>query len=187
MHNCAFFGFINYLCYTLFGDYMIKLDDLYLCDNPDIDEYIEFYNYIKDSLDYKDFLGMFNKSDLINIRDNVGKIWMYKLNKEIICTCMYIDGDIDTVNDFNLDYDYKDICELGQVMVNPKYRGNKLMYQMLQVFNNYCILNNKKYVITTAHPNNIYSINNMLDDNYEFKELFKLKRGDRNLYIKKLK
>ena len=56
----------------------------------------------------------------------------------------------------------------------------------LQVLDNYSINNNYTYALVTIHPDNIYSIKNILKDNFELINTIELKRGTRNIYLKKL-
>jgi L-amino acid N-acyltransferase YncA len=71
------------------------------------------------------------------------------------------------------------------MMVNYKYIGNGLQYQMLEVLDNYFTDNNLKYALGTIHPENSYSINNALKSGYEFSSCKVFPRGIRNVYIKK--
>ena len=48
------------------------------------------------------------------------------------------------------------------------------------------MINNYNYALVTVHPDNIYSINNILKDDFKLISTINLKRGPRNIYIKKL-
>ena len=50
----------------------------------------------------------------------------------------------------------------GPVFVNFDYLGNGLMYQMLLKFDEYLKSIGYKYVMTTVHPDNVFSSNNMI-------------------------
>lgn len=75
---------------------------------------------------------------------------------------------------------------LGPIMVSPDYVGNGLMLKMLKIFNEYCLSINKKYIFTKAHSDNLYSINNMYKDGYEFVEEYESERGMTSVFIKSL-
>lgn len=72
------------------------------------------------------------------------------------------------------------------MFVNPKYVGNKLQYQMLNELDKYSIDKNYNFVVATIHPDNIYSINNFIKDNFKQTSTKEFKRGLRNIYVKKL-
>ena len=90
------------------------------------------------------------------------------------------------MNKFEINLDYKDVVDYGPMFVNPKFVGNKLQYQMLKELDEYCIKLGYKYAAGTIHPDNIYSIRNLLNDNFELIGIKDFTRGKRNIYIKKL-
>lgn len=100
---------------------------------------------------------------------------------------MYINATKDALDKLLLiDYKVNEVGECGAVLVNEKYWGNGLQLQMLDFLENYANKINKKYILTTVHPDNVYSIDNFKNKNYLFKNTFDLHRGKRNLYIKEL-
>ena len=155
-------------------------------ENIDLNKYIEFREYIKTNMTYPEWLGDFSKKDLINLLNNGSKIWIYYLNNEPICSMMLILVNEKDISKFELDLDYREVADYGPMFVNPKYVGHGLQYQMLQTLDNYCISNKYKYAISTIHPDNIYSINNLIKDKFEYKNKKEFKRGTRNIYLKRL-
>ncbi len=111
---------------------------------------------------------------------------MYYLDKEPVCSMMLIPSSEKDISKFELNLDYREVVDYGPMFVNPKYIGHGLQNQMLQVLDEYSINNKYKYAISTIHPDNIYSINNLLKDNFECKNKKQFKRGIRNIYLKKL-
>lgn len=95
---------------------------------------------------------------------------------------MIIPSSEKNLSKFKFDLCYKEVIDYGPMFVNPKYIGNGLQYQMLKAIDNYCQSLGYKYAITTVHPDNIYSINNLIKDNFEHKNTKELKRGIRNIY-----
>lgn len=80
----------------------------------------------------------------------------------------------------------KHYLNYGPMFVNHKFIGNGLQFQMLKKLDEYCMNLGYKYVISTVHPNNIYSVNNLIKDNFELINSKEFKRGIRNIYLKKL-
>lgn len=156
-------------------------------DNINLDEYIEFREKVKKNMEHPEWLGDFSKEDLINLLNNSSKIWIYYLNKEPVCSMMLIPSDEKALSKFELDLYYKEVADYGPMFVNPKFVGNGLQYQMLKVMDKYCVNLGYKYVASTIHPDNIYSINNLVKDSFEYKNTKQFKRGMRNIYLKKLK
>lgn len=165
----------------------MKLKELFcISENINVDEYIEFRECVKEKMIHSEWLGDFSKEDLVNLLNNNSKIWIYYLDKEPVCSMMLIPSDEKALSNFKLDLDYREVADYGPMFVNPKYVGNGLQYQMLQVLDEYCINNKYKYAASTIHPDNVYSINNLVKDGFECKNTKEFKRGIRNIYLKKL-
>lgn len=90
------------------------------------------------------------------------------------------------IKKFNLNLDYKEVVDYGPVFVNPKYIGNNLQLQMLEKINKLSLKKGYKYVVTTVHPENNYSINNLLKSGFVLIGTRKFNRGVRNIYLKEL-
>ncbi len=163
----------------------MKLDQL-KCINEDIkiDEYIKYINSVKESMKYPEWLGDFSKEDLIFLLNNNSKIWMYYLNNEFVCSMMLIPANKKSLTSFGIDLNPKEVIDYGHIFINHKYIGNGLQYQMLQKLDEYCIKSGYKYAISTVHPDNIYSINNLVKDKFINIDSINLKRGKRNIYLK---
>ena len=83
-----------------------------------------------------------------------------------------------------MDLNYREVVDYGPMFVNPKYVGNKLQYQMLQKIDKYSKMLGYKYAVGTIHPDNKYSINNLVKAGFELKGIRTFKRGVRNIYLK---
>lgn len=165
----------------------IKLEDLKLLDNDiDLDEYIEFREYVKSYMEHPEWLGDFTKNQLEEMLKQESKIYVYYKDEEPVCSMMMIPATKKDMDSFNFNLDYNEVMDYGPIMVNPKYVGNNLGYQMLLVENNYSKENGYNYAVATIHPDNIYSINILEKDNFEEKGQKVFKRGIRNIYFKKL-
>jgi len=153
--------------------------------NINIDKYIEFRELVKQNMEYPEWLGDFSKEDLINMLNKDSIIWIYYLNNEPVCSMMLIPSTEKAMKNFELDLDYKEVVDYGPMFVNPKYVGNGLQYQMLKELDDYCLKLGYKYAVGTIHPDNIYSINNLLKDNFKLTGTKEFARGIRNIYLKK--
>ncbi len=165
----------------------MKLEELTcISENIDIDKYIDFREQVKKCMEHPEWLGNFSKEDLIKMLENKSKIWVYYLNNEPVCSMMIIPADEKALLKSELDLNFKEVIDYGPMFVNYKFIGNGLQLQMLKMLDEYCINLGYKYVISTVHPDNIYSINNFVKDNFELVNTKEFKRGIRNIYLKKL-
>lgn len=153
--------------------------------NIDIDEYIEFREMVKQNMEHPEWLGDFSKEDLIKMQNDNSIIWVYYLDNDPVSSMMLIPSTEKTLNKFEIDLDYKEVVDYGPMFVNPKYVGNGLQYQMLKELDNHCIKLGYKYAVGTIHPDNIYSITNLLKDDFKLIGTKEFTRGIRNIYLKK--
>ena len=134
-----------------------------------------------------EWLGDFSKTDLENVLKYSGKIWIYYLKDEPICSMMIIPSDEHALKKFEIDENPENVIDYGPMFVNPKYWGNKLQYQMLRKLDDYCIKLDYKIAIATVHPDNYYSFNNLLKDDFKYTKTKEFSRGIRNIYVKDLR
>ena len=146
----------------------------------------EYREYVKSYMEHPEWLGDFTKEDLEKLLNSGTKIWIYYLDNNFVCSMMTIPSSEKNMIKFELDLDYKKVIDYGPMFVNPKYVGNKLQYQMLNELDKYSIDKNYNFVVATIHPDNIYSINNFIKDNFKQTSTKEFKRGLRNIYVKKL-
>lgn len=165
----------------------LNLDSLKcISENIDLDEYIRFIEYVKKHMEYPEWLGDFKKEDLEFMLHNNTKIWLYFFNDIPVCSMMFIPANKSSLEKFEINLDYNEVADYGPMLVNPDFIGNGLQYQMLKKIDVYSINNNYKYAVSTIHPDNIYSINNLLKDEFKQINQKEFKRGLRNVYIKNL-
>lgn len=165
----------------------MKLNDLnYVNDKIDVDKYIEYRENVKKTMKEPDWLGDFSKDDILYMLDNNSKIWIYFKDEEFICSMMLIPSTKKDLDKFGIDLDFNEVVDYGPMFVNSKYVGNSLQYQMLKELDEYSSNKGYKYAISTVHPNNIYSINNLIKDGFELVGYRIFTRGERNIYYKKL-
>ena len=165
----------------------MKLNEFTIVDtNIDIDKYLYFYNSIIDELFDKTWLGKFDKEKIKDILAEGGKIWIWQnKEKEIVCSIMGINSTQKALEKLGLaNMKSSEVYECGAVLVNKKYRGNGLQLQMLDVIENYTKDLQKPYLLTTIHPDNVYSVNNFVKAKYNYIKTISLSRGERAVYIK---
>ena len=158
-----------------------------ISEHNNIDEYLEFYKYVKSNMKEPSWLGEFSLNELKNILNNEGKLFNFYDNNIIVCSMLYIPSNNKTLEKHNLKYDEDLVGSCGPIMVNPEYVGNKFQKQMLELLDKYCKNIGKIYMFTKVHPDNIYSINNFISDGYKFVETYKTSSGElRSVYFKEI-
>lgn len=165
----------------------MKLEDLYLMKDEeiDIDKYFEFYMDVRNNMEHPEWLGVIPKDEVINMLNNGGKLWIYKNGEDYVASIMYIPTKNNSLQKHNINYDESIVGSCGPTMVNHKYVGNGFMMQMLKVLNEYALSKGLKYMETRVHPDNLYSINNFIKNNYELVDSYMSSDGPRNVYLKK--
>lgn len=165
----------------------MKLEDLKcINDNVDLEKYIELREKVKENMQHPEWLGDFSKEDLIYLLSNNSKIWIYYLEKEPVCSMMLIPSTQKDLDKLGIKLNYKEVADYGPMFVNPKFVGNGLQYQMLIELDNYVVNLGYKYAAGTIHPDNFYSINNLVKDNFKYQCTKEFTRGIRNIYLKEL-
>lgn len=161
------------------------LEELQIIDeNINIEEYIKYRELVKENMSFPEWLGDFSKEELEFMLFNNSKIWMFYKDNDFVCSCMAISSTKKDMDSFGINLDYKDVIDYGPMFVMPKYVGNKLQFQMLNMLDKYSIEKGYKYAASTVHPDNIFSINNLLKDGFEKIGQKEFKRGIRKIYIK---
>lgn len=158
-----------------------------ISEHNNIDEYLEFYKYVKSNMKEPSWLGEFSLNELKNILNNEGKLFNFYDNNIIVCSMLYIPSNNKTLEKHNLKYDEDLVGSCGPIMVNPEYVENKFQKQMLELLDKYCKNIGKIYIFTKVPPDNIYSINNFISDGYKFVETYKTSSGEsRSVYFKEI-
>ncbi len=164
----------------------MKLDDLECKENIDIDEYYEYFIKVKNKMEHPDWLGDLEKDDFKYLISHGSKSWTYFYEGNFVCSYMYIVATKKGINNLGLDYSECECADCGPMFVNEEFRGHSLQFQMLKKLEKYCIEKGHTYILTTAHPENIYSSNNMIKAGYEKVGHKLLERGLRDVFVKNL-
>lgn len=164
----------------------MELKDLKcISENINLDDYIAFREKVKENMEHPEWLGDFTKEDLIYALNHNSKIWVYYLNNDPVCSMMLIPSTKKSLEKFEINLECSDVVDYGPMFVNPKYVGNGLQYKMLKEIYKYCQELGYKFAAGTIHPDNIFSIRNLLKDDFKLIGTKEFTRGKRNIYLKK--
>lgn len=165
----------------------MRLTDLKMIDNNvNISDYLSLYDYVRRNMEHPEWIGKFTQSEVEEILNKGGKIWIYYDKNIPVCSMFYMPVSNKTLRKHNANYDEEETGSLGPIMVRKEYVGNGLQTAMLNVLNDYVKSMGKKYIFTKAHSDNIYSIRNILSDGYKIVDEFKDDIGLMIVFIKRI-
>lgn len=76
---------------------------------------------------------------------------------------------------------------IDSIMVKKEYRGHKLQKQMLNFAEKRALDLKLDGLVATVHPDNKYSINNFINEDYEISHTLNIHGGIRNIMVKTCK
>ena len=163
----------------------MKLTDLKeVSENVCLDDYLKLYKDVRDNMEHPEWLGTFEKEEIIDILKTGGKIWLY-YDKDIpVCSVFYIPTTNKTLRKHNIEYDEAITGSLGPIMVRKEYVGNGLQLQMQNVLDEYAKSIGKTHIFTKVHADNIYSVQNMIKNGYKLVHEYENERGHNKAFVK---
>ena len=153
-------------------------------EKDSLDLYIDFIELIKKTLERQEFLGEFSRTELMDILDNEGYIFMYKYRNILVACSMIIPAGEHDLEEFGIEDDYHKVMEIGPQAVFNDLRGNGIQDFMIKEMEKMAKSLGYEHIITSAHPENTYSINNFKKNNYKKIGQKTYTRGLRNIYYK---
>jgi hypothetical protein len=169
----------------------MKIDIEKIKINPlkkqELDEYLKLVSLVKNNMEHPEWLGDFSKTDYINILNNRGSIIGFRYDDELVGAGVLIPSTQEDLKKFlSSELSYNEVIDFGPQMVHPNYVGNGIQRLIIETLELFSKNNNYKYVLGTIHPDNVFSINNLLKKNYLKIGEVTLKRGQRNVYRKEI-
>ena len=155
-------------------------------ENVNLDDYLKLYKYVRDNMEHPEWLGTFTRDEIIEILNVGGKIWLYYDNSNLVCSMFYIPSSKKSLVKHNVNYNEYFVGSLGPIMVSPDYVGHGYQIKMMNILDEYCRSINKKYIFTKVCSDNLYSLNNMLNDNYKVVDEYESERGMDTALIKEI-
>lgn len=153
----------------------------------ELDQYLDLITLVKANMKHPEWLGDFTKEDYINLMRTDSHIYSWFYNNQMIAAGVLIPATMEDLNKFfSQDLNFKEVVDLGPEMVRPDYIGNKLQDQIIKFIEKKAIEFGYKYALGTIHPDNLYSIRNLVNNDYDEIGFVVLKRGPRKVYRKAL-
>ena len=117
--------------------------------------------------------------------ENNGKINLLYYNKELIgLFVLTINPEENIIKEYELDN--QNIGRLDSVMIKEKYRGSNLQRQGMKILEEEASNLNIEHIVATIHPENIYSLNNFIKENYKIIKKHNIHGGPRFIVVKNI-
>lgn len=156
-------------------------------------DFIKINNSIKNSLENPEFfIGFFSEEEIDDILKNPFKIsktifyGYFENNNLLSISGLFLDVDSfkDELENLNIDSNY--CAEIGASMTLESARGKKCMLNINKKLLEISKKLNLKYILATAHPDNIASNKSLKNLNMTFVKEFSRDGFRRNFYIKSI-
>lgn len=153
----------------------------------DIKNIIKFQEEIINDMENKELFKPLIEEEFTYPIMNNGLVYLLYFKNEIIgLFVLTINPKDDIINEYQLE-DTSNIAILDSVMIKREFRGSKLQLQGMKIIDIDCKKLNIDKIVATVHPDNKYSLNNLLEDNYKIINTINIHGGIRNILIKEVK
>lgn len=165
--------------------------DFHFLTEENFNDIIDLYNVVTNNMDNKNWLKIRDIESLQKTIDDGGFIIGCYVGSELIACALCDSPNINSIDLLaGLDIDTVDIKNTyisGFVMVHPNYRGNSLQLTLLDLRIDIAKNKGKKYIVTVAAVDNVYSLKNIESFGFELKAQKTNEFGIlRNVFVKNL-
>lgn len=151
----------------------------------DLDKILKFQKNIIDAMPNKEFFTPLTEHEFVYPIENNGLVYLlYYDNTLIGLFVLTINPEDDILDEYQLDNSL-DVAIFDSVMIDDKYRGNGLQLQGMKLINKGAAKLGVKRIVATIHPNNRYSLDNFLKDEYKIINQINIHGGPR-LIVEKI-
>ena len=164
-------------------------------DLAELVPYLDFIKFVKAHMEHPEWLGEFTRAEYEWLLRNKSLIYVWtfsdNINKpfdsidQFVACGMLIPARQKDLNKFlQTDLDYKEVIDFGPEAVHPNYIGNGLQSDVIQYLEKIAAKNGYKHGLGTVDPENIYSIRNLLKNDFKTVTTVQLTRGTRDVLRK---
>ena len=161
----------------------------------ELDAYLSFKRYVRDNMEHPEWLGVIPKDAYEFMLQNNSEIyvWTFEENKDkklenidqfVACGMIIPSRQKDLDKFLQSDLNFEEVVDFGPEMVTPKYVGNGLQCDVIHFLENRAVEKGYKYGIGTVHPDNVFSIRNLIKCDFEDVARVDLSRGTRDVLRK---
>lgn len=150
----------------------------------DIDRYYYFIESIKKEMEHPEWLGDIRLDVILNLLGVGAHTYVFEYGGAIIGSSFIIPAREEDIEKFGLNYDAELTIDYGPQAVHEIARGNGIQVYMNEKMDEISRELGYKHVVTTVHPDNEYSIQNILKCGFKYVNQKEFARGIRNIYTK---
>ncbi len=159
----------------------------HLLVSSELDLYLDLVSIVKANMEHPEWLGDFSKADYETMLNHNCHILIYTYHEEFIGAGMLIPAREKDLEKFGLSHlSINEVVDYGPQMVHPNYTGNGLQREINRDLDELARQEHYEYAVSTVHPDNLLSIQNLLKSDFTKIGKLDLKRGPRNIYSKTL-
>ena len=150
----------------------------------DMEVIFNFQDEVLKAMINREFFVPLNYNEVLDAINN-GKIYLLYFECELIGLCVLnCKPKYDIISEYKLS-DNENVGILDSVMIKREFRGSKLQKQIIEYIDKDIVDYGLKSVVATVHPDNVWSLNNLLDSNYEIINKLIVHGGERYILCKK--
>jgi hypothetical protein len=162
------------------------------CNTNDVIQLLKLKDIITNNLPNSELFESSSAQDFIKNMEGKNNIFACIVDNVIIAYAIIIFPDYDKENlGYDLGINLNELClvaHLDTVVVHPKYRGNQLQKYLCNIIEREAYLKGAKYLCATVSPQNVYSLKNFIDSNYDIViEKIKYNNKSRFILMKKIR
>ena len=146
---------------------------------------MRFQESIIENMEHKEFFQTLNEEEfLYPINDN-GKVYLlYDEDVLIGFFVISVAPPMKMAGDY--EFDISDIAVFDAVMIKEEYRGSGLQRQAMEIAYDYAKDKGLKALVATVHPENFYSLNNCVIEDYKIIRSKNVHGGERLIVYKEI-
>lgn len=146
---------------------------------------MRFQESIIENMERKEFFQMLNEEEfLYPINDN-GKVYLL-YDEDILIGFFVISVAPPMKMAGDYEFDISDIAVFDAVMIKEEYRGSGLQRQAMEIAYDYAKDKGLKALVATVHPENFYSLNNCVIEDYKIIRKKNVHGGERLIVYKEI-
>lgn len=144
-----------------------------------------FQSMIINNMDNKEFFTPLTTNEFVYPITNNGRVYLLYYQEELIGLCVLtINVSLDVISKYCLNNNNNNIGILDSVMIKDGYRGSGLQVQVMKILYEEAKRLGIMQIVATVHPNNIYSLNNLIKEGYEIINKINIHGGYRYIVVK---
>lgn len=149
-----------------------------------VEEALKFQKEIIDAMDNKEYFCPLTKEEFLEPIKGRDNVYFLKYNNKTIGLFVATCDIPEVLTEYQLKNN--NVLLIDSIMIREEFRGYGLQRQVLTYLYNRAKELKLDGLVATVHPDNIYSLNNLLYSNYKIINKLTLHGGDRYIVFKEI-